>query len=169
MKRTIAIGNSSATAGAITFNNFTISQTAILQLDGSANGTTYTGNETVTFTNGINQTAAQDTLVLDASSPTALGTTEKVFSNGASSQLVDGIAPVWIVTNEGNASGDGPYDFVTYGANGYVQESANSSTLSASTGSNVVELSANATLSGNVAAYALNTKGNTITLGSRTR
>ncbi len=166
VKRTIAIGNSSATAGAITFSSFTISQTSILQLDGSANGTTYTGNETVTFTNGINQTAAQDTLVLDASSPTALGTTEQVFSNGASSQLIDGIAPVWIVTNEGNASGDGPYDFVTYGANGYVQESANSSTLSASTGSTVVELSANATVSSDVAAYALNTNGFTITLSS---
>jgi autotransporter passenger strand-loop-strand repeat protein/autotransporter-associated beta strand protein len=140
VKRTLAIGNSSATPGAITFNNFTISQTAILQLDGAANGTTYTGSETVTFTNGINQTAAQDTLILGASSPTALGTVEKVFSNGASTQLVDGIAPVWIVTNEGNSSGNGPYDFVTYGANGYVQESGAATTLGPSTGSNVVTL-----------------------------
>ena len=133
MKRTIAIGNSNATtAGAITFNNLTISQTSILQLDGTANGTAYSGAETVTFTNGIVQTAASDTLVLDASP--ALGTTQKVFSTGASTTLVDGIAPVWIVTNEGNASGAGPYDFVTYdSADGYVQESGAATTLSAST------------------------------------
>ncbi|MGD0634250.1 MAG: hypothetical protein ABSA13_08235 [Beijerinckiaceae bacterium] len=167
VKRTLAIVNSNtATAGAITFNNLTISQTSILQLDGTANGTAYTGSETVTFTNGILQTAASDTLVLDTSSPTALGTTEQVFSSGASTQLVDGIAPVWIVTNEGNTSGAGPYDFVTYGADGYVRESGAASTLSASTGSSVVELAANATVSGNVAAYALNTNGDTITLGT---
>src|SRR5580698_4206525 len=44
VKRTIEIGNSSGTAGAITFSSFTISQTAILQLDGTVNGATYTGN-----------------------------------------------------------------------------------------------------------------------------
>ena len=169
VKRTLAIVNSNTrTAGAITFNNLTISQTAILQLDGTANGTAYTGSETVTFTNGILQTVASDTLVLDASSSTALGTTEQVFSAGASTQLVDGIAPVWIVTNEGNSSGAGPYDFVTYGADGYVQESGASTTLSASTGSSVVELAASTSASGNLAAYALNTNGYTISLGSYT-
>ena len=51
VKRTLEIENSNAAqAGAITFNNFTISQTSILQLAGP-------GNETVTFTNGILQTA----------------------------------------------------------------------------------------------------------------
>jgi autotransporter-associated beta strand protein len=75
---------------------------------------------------------------------------------------------VWIVTNEGNSKGDGPYDFVTYGADGYVQESGAATTLSASTGSSVVELSSAFTASGNVAAYALNTNGNTIALGSNT-
>ena len=160
VKRTLEIENSNATqAGAITFNNFTISQTSILQLAGP-------GNETVTFTNGIIQTDPQDTLVLNASSSTALGTTEQVFSNGPSTTLVDGIAPVWIVTNEGNSKGTGPYDFVTYGADGYVQENTNSTTLSSSTGSSVVELAASAAPSGNAAAYALNTNGNTITLGS---
>ena len=109
----------------------TISQTSTLQLDGTANGKAYTGGETVTFTNGILQTAASDTLILDASSSTALGTTEQVFSAGASTHLIDGIAPVWIVTNEGNASGAGPYDFVSYGADGYVQESGAATTLSA--------------------------------------
>ena len=160
VKRTLEIENSDATqAGAITFNNFTISQTSILQLAGP-------GNETVSFTNGIIQTDPQDTLVLNASSSAALGTTEQVFSNGPSTTLVDGIAPVWIVTNEGNSKGTGPYDFVTYGADGYVQENTNSTTLSSSTGSSVVELAASAAPSGNAAAYALNTNGNTITLGS---
>ena len=89
-----------------------------------------------------------------------------MFSNGPSTTLVDGIAPVWIVTNEGNSKGTGPYDFVTYGADGYVQENTHSTTLSSSTGSSVVELAASAAPSGNAAAYALNTNGNTITLGS---
>ena len=168
VKRTIVIGNSSSTAAAITFNSFMISQTSTLQLDGKANGSTYSGNVTVTFTNGIIQSAPQDTLILNGSSSSALGSTEKVFSSGASATLVDGIAPVWIVTNEGNSKGVGPYDFVTYGANGYVQESTNSKTLSATTGSSVVELAANAAASGNVAAYALNTNGFTISLGSNT-
>ena len=168
VKRTLAIVNSSATAGAITFDNLTISQTSTLQLDGTANGEAYSGAETVTFTNGILQTAASDTLILDASSSTALGTTEQVFSAGASTTLVDGIAPVWIVTNEGNASGAGPYDFVTYGADGYVQESGAATTLSGSTGASVVELAASTTTSGNLAAYALNTNGYSISLGSNT-
>ena len=168
IKRTIAIGNSSATAGAITFNSLVISQTSILQLDGSANGVNYTGCETVTFTNGIVQTDPSDTLVLDASSSLALGTNEQVFSNGASTAVVDGIAPVWIVTNEGNSGGTGPYDFVTYGASGYVQESGAATTLSASSGSSVVELAAAFTAGGSVAAYALNTNGNTVALGSNT-
>ncbi|MGD0563653.1 MAG: ParB-like protein, partial [Roseiarcus sp.] len=166
VKRTLAIVNSSSTPGAITFNNLTISQTSTLQLDGTANGTTYSGAESVTFTNGIFQTAASDTLVLDPSSASALGTTEQVYSNGPSATLVDGIAPVWIVTNEGSSSG--PYDFVTYGADGYVQESGAATTLSAATGSDVVELAATTTASGSLAAYALNTNGYAISLGSNT-
>jgi autotransporter-associated beta strand protein/autotransporter passenger strand-loop-strand repeat protein len=168
VKRTIAIVNSSATPAAITFNNLVISQTSILQLDGTANGTAYSGSETVTFTNGIDRTAAQDTLVLNASSSGALGTIEKVFSSGASTQLVDGIAPVWIVTNEGNPGGAGAYDFVTYGANGYVQENSGVPTLSSGTGSSVVELSADFSASGAVAAYALNTNGHNVSLNSNT-
>jgi fibronectin-binding autotransporter adhesin len=162
---TIAIGNSSATAGSATFNNFVISQTSILQLDGTAGGKTYSGAVTVTFTNGIIQTTGLDTLVLDASSPGALGTTEQVFSSGASTKLVDGIAPVWIVTNEGNSGGAGSYDFVTYGAEGYVQEGSGVSTFGSSS---VVELSSDFSASGAVAAYALNTNGHTVSLGSNT-
>jgi fibronectin-binding autotransporter adhesin len=170
VKRTIAIGDSSSTPGSITFSSFTISQTATLQLDGSANGTTYSGNETVTFTNGIVQTAPQDTLILNPSSLTALGTTERVINGDGTSTLVNDIAPVWIVTNEGNLQGVGPYDFVSYGANGYTQVSATvstySTTLDTSPGSAVVELAANTSQAANVYAYALNTNGYNITLGT---
>ena len=96
VQRTLEILNSNTTtAGAITFSSLTISSTATLRLAGG------TAGETVTFTNGIGQTAPSDTLIINPSSATSLGTTEKVFSSGASATLTDGIAPAWIVTNNG--------------------------------------------------------------------
>ena len=44
-----------------------------------------------------------------------------MFSGTGAASLVNGIAPVWIVENNGVSKGAGPYDFVTYGANGYVK------------------------------------------------
>ena len=83
VQRTLDILNSNATtAGAVTFNDLTISATAILQLAGGAAG------ETVTFTNGIVRTGA-DTLVIQPSSTTSLGTTEKVFSGTGAASLVN--------------------------------------------------------------------------------
>jgi fibronectin-binding autotransporter adhesin len=183
VKRTIAVGNSSSTAASITFNSFVISQTAQLQLDGTANGTTYSGAETVTFTNGIDQTAASDTLFIDPAPGVALGTTgDEVFSSGASTTLVNGTAPAWIITDSGGGASTNPYNFVTYGANGYTNVTY-SDTGSGSTGgirtatsTSIVDQTGNATLSENAEAYALKVNdgavitatGFTITLGDGT-
>jgi autotransporter-associated beta strand protein len=161
VQRTLEILNSNTTTqGQITFNALDISATAILQTAGGAAG------ETVTFTNGIDRTGA-DTLILNPSSSTALGTTEQVFSSGASITLTDGIAPAWIVTTSAS-KGVGPYDFVTYGGDGYVAATynANTTTLNGTTGSEVVKLSASDTLSGSASVYALNTNGKNVTVGS---
>lgn len=163
VKRTIAIGNSdTATAGSITFNSFNISETAILQLDGKANGATYSGNETVTFANGISQTADTDTLMIDPSSATALGTSaEMVFSSGASTALVNGMAPAWIITDSGGSASTNPYNFVTYGADGYVNLTYSDSGkgasggISTATSTSTVDQTGNATLAANASAYAL--------------
>jgi len=179
VKRTIAIGNSQTTAGAITFNNFTISQTSTLQLDGSANGTTYSGAETVTFTNGIVQSVAQDTLLINAA---ALGTTEEVFSSGASTALINGMAPAWMISDTGGGASTNPYNFLTYGANGYAalaySDSGSGSTggIRTATSTSTVDQTGNGTLSANASAYALKVNdgavitatGHTITLGDGT-
>jgi fibronectin-binding autotransporter adhesin len=180
VKRTIAIGNSNTTtAGAITFNNFVISQTSTLQLDGSANGTTYSGNETVTFTNGIDQTAPTDTLLINAA---ALGTTEEVLSGDGTSTLIDGMAPAWMISDTGASASTNPYNFLTYGADGYVAvtytDTGSGSTggIRTATSSSIVDQTGNATLSKNAQAYALKVNdgavitatGFTITLGDGT-
>ena len=163
VQRTLEIKNSSTTtAGAVAFSNLTISATAILQLAGGTKG------ETVTFTNGIVRTG-NDTLVIQPSSTSSLSSTEKVFSSGSSTTLVNTIAPVWIVENNDVSGGGGPYDFVNYGANGYVKASYDSTaTLNGSTGADVVALSGAATLGGSASVYALNTEGKTVTIGSNT-
>jgi fibronectin-binding autotransporter adhesin len=183
VKRTIAIGNSNTTtAGAISFNNFNVSETATLQLDGAANGVTYAGDETVTFTNGIVRTG-NATLFIDPSNSTALGTaTEKVFSAGASTTLVNGMAPAWIITDSGGGASGNPYNFVTYGASGYVNVtytdtgSGSSGGIRTATNTSIVDQTGNATLAANAQAYALKVNdgavitatGFTITLGDGT-
>jgi autotransporter-associated beta strand protein len=173
VKRTIAVVNSSTTAGAITFNSLDISQTSTLQLDGSANSTTYSGAETVTLTNGVAQTASTDTLVISAA---ALGSTEKLMSGTGTSTLIDGIAPVWIISDNGASTSSNPYNFVTYGANGYVAATYTGSTITSATSSSVINQSVTAVLGADAQAYALKLNngktitatGHTITLGDGT-
>ena len=166
VQRTLDILNSNTTtAGAVTFNSLAIGATATLQFAGGAAG------ETVTLTNGISRQPGA-TLVLQPSSSSSLGTaTEKLLSGVGTASLVntatDAIAPVYIVTNNGVTKSAGPYDFVTYGANGYVKATYNATTLTNSPG-NVVALAAAAAPTGNVAAFALNTEGKAITLGTNT-
>ena len=159
-QRVLTIANSNtATPGSISFASFTADSTATLAL---------TGSETTTFTGGILRSGPA-TLVFQ---PTAgkLGTTtsgyEQVMSGTGAASLVDGIAPAWMVTNNGTAAG--PYDFLTYGPNGYATATYPASTLSSSTGTSAVKLAAAQTATGNVAAYALNTNGKALTLGTNT-
>ena len=192
VKRTIAIGNSSATAGNITFNNFIISQTSTLQLDGKANGTTYSGAETVTFTNGIIRDPAA-TLILQPTTTGNIGTlgqgstnSEDVF-NGLSSQNtpVDGIVAPWIVVFSGipsNAAPTNPFSFATYGANGYtaatVGGAITNNILTSSNANTVIQSTSitGGTVTGNLQAYALSVQngtgvalnGHTLTLGDGT-
>jgi autotransporter-associated beta strand protein len=163
VQRTIDILNSNTSSkGKITFQNLTISATATLQLAGGAAG------ETVTFTNGIVRTGA-DTLVIQPSGSATLGSSEQVFSGTGAASLVNGIAPVWIVENNGASKSAGPYDFVTYGANGYVKATYTSTaTLNASTANSVIALSGTATLTADAQVYALNTEGKSIALGGHT-
>lgn len=163
-QRALQILNSNTTtAGAITFNNLVIGATATLQLTGGAAG------ETVTLTNGITR-APGATLILQPTSSSSLGTsTEKLFSGTGTASLVNGIAPAWVVTNNGVAKSAGPYDFVTYGANGYVKATYGANAVGAGTATTVVDQTASQTLSGNASAYALKIEsGKTITLGSNT-
>jgi autotransporter-associated beta strand protein len=164
-QRSLEILNSNTTtAGSISFKSLEINANTILQLAGG------TAGETVTFTNGIIRDPAS-TIVIQPSSTTSLGTTEKVLDGNGSASLVNTatnpIAPVYIVTNNDVSKGAGPYDFVTYGTNGYVKATYNATTLTNAPG-NVVALGANTTAAGNVAAFALNTEGKTIGLGGNT-
>ncbi len=161
VQRTLDILNSNTTtAGSIGFNNLVISAAASLQLAGGAAG------ETVTFANGVSR-MGNDTLVLNPSTSTSLGTTEKVMSGTAASSLVNGMAPAWIVTNNGVTKSAGPYDFVTYGANGYVATLYTlTNALGAGTASQVVKLNGIATLTGNATVYALNTAGKITNVGA---
>ena len=160
IQRTLVVQNSNTTTpGAVTFANLTIGATATLQLAGGAAG------ETVTLTNGIVRTG-NDTLVIQPTSATSLGTaTEKLLSGTGTASLVNGIAPAYIVTNNGAAKSAGPYDFVTYGANGYVKATYSQTTLT-NAPTSTVALAANAAPVGNTSAFALNTEGKAITLGA---
>lgn len=124
----------------------------------------------MTLTNGIVRDPA-GTLILQPTSSTSLGTTEKVLSGVGTASLVntstDAIASAFIVTNNGASKSAGPYDFLTYGANGYVTATYNATTLTNSPG-NVVALGATTTAASNVAAFALNTEGKGINLGGNT-
>ena len=53
------------------------------------------------------------------------------------------------MTNNGVAKSAGPYDFVTYGANGYVKATYGATAVSAATGTTVVDETASQTLAAN--------------------
>jgi len=164
VQRTMTFVNSNTTTrGAVTFSSLNVGSTATLQLTGGAAG------ESVTFTGGVARTG-NATLILNPTSATSLGSSEKLFSGTGAASLENTIAPVWIVTNNGvSQKGAGPYDFVTYGANGYVKATYTSTaTLNTTTGAEVIALSGAATLAAgaNADVFALNTEGKTVTLGA---
>jgi fibronectin-binding autotransporter adhesin len=180
-QRTLTIQNSNqTTAGSITFSAMDISATALLQLMGGAS--TDTAGESIYFTNGIARTG-NDTLILGPDTATSLGTTSKVFT-GQSSPTINGIAPAWMVVDPADSKLEkGEYSFLAYTSNGYVAATSTNdagnyaTTLSASTGSDLVNVSSSpATATGNLAAFALefsaketlNLGGHTLTLGDNT-
>jgi autotransporter-associated beta strand protein len=86
----------------------------------------------------------------------------EVFSSGASTTLTNGIVPVWIITDNGGAASANPYNFLTYGANGY-QVTTYTGTFGAS---NVVQVASSQPINANTQAYALNVEnGKTLTIG----
>ena len=165
IQRALTISNSSTTnAGAVTFGSLIVGGTVPLSLSGGTKG------ETITFTNGITR-SANGTLLLQPSSATSLGNTEKVFA-GTPPTLTNGIVSPWTAVNSG--ASNNPYDFVTYDTKGYVTAIYTSTDITTATSASVVKQSASVTLSGNAQAYALNLQkgfnvtigaGNTLTLG----
>jgi autotransporter-associated beta strand protein len=168
VQRTLEVTNSNATTqGAVAFSSFIVASTATLQLTGGS--ASDPAGETVTFTDGISRSGAA-TLILNSAPSISLGSsTEKVFSGTGAASLENGIAPAWIVTSSVK-NGVGPYNFVTYGADGYVSASDTSTATlnTTTTSSEVVALSGNVTLGTGVNAdvFALNTEGKNITLGA---
>jgi fibronectin-binding autotransporter adhesin len=171
-RRLKIINSNSTTAGAVTFGSFAIGATATLDFTSDPAG------NTVTFTNGITRTG-NATLFIQS---TSLGDLEKVMSPTASSTLTNNMAPAWIITDSGGSASTNPYNFVTYGANGYVavpytdSGSGSSGGIRTATSTSIVDQTGNATLNANAQAYALkvndgsvitaNTGGTfTITLG----
>jgi autotransporter-associated beta strand protein len=166
VQRNLTITNTaSGTAGKVTFGSFQIG--SALELTVSKGSGTSTA---VTFTNGIQQTAASDQVLLAGLSSTA------TITSGTAPALTNGIVAPWIIIDSG--AGTNPYDFATYGANGFTAFTGYATIIKTATSSSVVKQSANATLnSGNTQAYALNLQsgvavtigsGNTLTLGDGT-
>ena len=162
IQRTLTITNSNTTrAGAVSFGSFDIGATVDLSLTGGPAG------ESVTFTNGIDRTG-NATLILSPSSATSLGTTEKVFSTAAPT-LVAGIAPAWIISDNGAGASSNPYNFVTYGTNGFVNATYAANAVSSATGNEAVEETGSQTLTANAAVGALKVdSGATITATDQT-
>ena len=91
-------------------------------------------------------------------------------------------APAWIITDSGGSASSNPYNFVTYGANGYVAAtytdsgSGSSGGIRTATATSIVDQTGNATLAADAQAYALKVNdgsvitatGFTITLGNGT-
>ncbi len=166
-QRTLTVINSSTTsAGAVTFGSFVAAATASLKLTGGTKG------ETVTLTGGFVR-SGNATVLIQPTSATTLGTTEKILATTAPT-LTNGIVSPWIIADNGGSASTNPYDFVTYGANGFVKATysktgtGTSAGLAVASATDVVEeTTGTTTLTGNAQAYALKVdSGATITLAS---
>jgi fibronectin-binding autotransporter adhesin len=159
-QRTLAVINSDAgSTGSVAFGNLDLGATVNLTVTAASGG----GSTSVDFTNGFTREAGS-TLILIPTSGT-LGTTEKVFSSGASTDVTNGIVAPWIIVN--NGASNNPYDFATYGANGYAIATYTSTDITTATATSVVKQAASASLTGNTDAFALNIqKGDNVTIGA---
>ncbi len=158
-QRTLKVINSGTSAGSVSFGGLDINATATLAPDhGTSAGVSVN-------LNGITR-GGDATLFLAPKSGT-LGTTEKVFSSGASTSLTNGMVAPWIIIDSGGSASSSPYSFATYGSNGYVTATAGSTNITTSSASQLVQQGSNATLTSNGQAYALELQsGKTITVGS---
>ncbi len=165
VQRTLTVLNSGTTAGTVTFGSLEIGATATLAVQA---GSTAAATTTVDLTNGITRDG-NATLFLDPASG-KLGTTERVFSAGASTQLTNGIVAPWITIDSGAKATSNPYDFATYSAaNGYTVATYSPNAITASSATDVVKQAGTVSLTKNAQAYALNVQnGATINLGSNT-
>jgi fibronectin-binding autotransporter adhesin len=164
VQRTLTVVNSGTTAGSVGFQSLEIGATATLAVQA---GTTPGATTTVTLANGIIRDG-NATLFLDPASGT-LGTVERVFSSGASTTLTNGIVAPWIIIDSGKAASTSPYDFATYGANGYTVATYSPNSITASAATDVVKQSGAVTLTKNAQAFALNLQsGAAINLGANT-
>ena len=167
-QRPVTIGNNNAgTSGAATFSSLEIGGAVELTVNGGS-GATATA---MTLTNGIIRDPG-GTLFLNPTSG-SFGTREKILSTTAPT-LTNGIAPVWTLID--SAAANNPYDFATYGANGYTAFAGYSTDITAANATSVVKQGASATLAASVSAGALNIQkgfnitatGRTLTLGDGT-
>lgn len=184
VQRRLTVTNSSTVNdGAVTFGSLNISGANTTNATGATSTLRFTvtngstKKNTVTLTDGVIRTD-RSTLMIQPSSTTSLGVTEFVFS-GTAPTLTNTLAPVWMISNTSSATA---YDFLTYGANGYVKATYSRVGSGASggindaltTSSSVVEQSGNGTITANRSAYALKldnsttitiNAGQTLTLG----
>jgi len=166
-QRTLTVENTSTTsAGAVTFGSFVAAATATLALAPGTKGLT------VTLTNGFVRSGDATVLIQPGTGNTLGSSTDKVLA-GTTPTLIDGIVSPWIVSDTGGAATTNPYNFVTYGANGYVNATytktggGTTGGIAVAGSTDVVDQTSSATLTGNVQAYALNVNnGVTITLGT---
>ncbi|HTH96607.1 MAG TPA: ParB-like protein, partial [Stellaceae bacterium] len=194
VQRTLTVANGGAAAGSVSFGSSEFASTAILSIDaGTATSTTGGAGTTVslgsiTRDGNFANAAPEATLFIDPATGSNLGQSGtngvEVFASGAATTLTNGIAPVWIVTDNGGSAGSNPYNFLTYSsANGYQVATygdtgaGTTGGLATSTATSVVEQNGNASgasaLTGNASAFALkldngftvDAGGHTVTIG----
>ena len=177
-QRVLTVTNTSTTtAGSVTFGSFIAGATASLALALP----TGSKGETVTLTGGFVRQGNATVLIQSTGAGLLGGATEKVLA-GTAPTLINGIVSPWIISDNSGGASANPYDFVTYGANGFVKAAYTKSGSSSSTGirasaaTDIVEETGSTALSANAQAFALKidsgftitATGYTLTLGNGT-
>ena len=183
-QRTLLVENSNQSgngAGSVTFGTLEVSATATLNIN-AGSGSGGGAGTSITFTNGIIRDPGA-TLILQPTTTGNLGTlaagaanSEDVFDTstgpGATNKVTNGIVAPWIViysATPGNQTPNSPFSFATYGANGFTATAGNSTNILTATSASTVQQSANATLTGNISAYALSVQNKiAVNLGTHT-
>ena len=157
-QRTLSVINSAAgTNGTVAFGSLDLGSTVNLTVTAATGGST-----AVTFTDGITREGTATLFLLPTSG--TLGTTEQVLS-GVAPTVTNGIVAPWLLINDG--ASNNPYDFATYGADGYTAATYTSTNIASAAATDVVKQGASVTLAGDAQAFALNVqKGFNVTVGT---